>query len=543
MKRLLHIPIIALAGSLIFYSCQKGDLTNNPNVGNIASPTLLLNAISVRLANGGGVTDGGINISGVTGNAQPGAIAETFWNSPYKYGQYHLSNYSYYQGTNSYNWSYSATQYDMLKYIVALDGRLAILYPTNPTTNAYSALTKFYRAYSFIWLAQRVGDIPMDESGSKNILKPKFNTQKEVFAKSLVLLDSANIVLANLMAKDATLSSTTIDAAGDIFGLTYLGWRKIINAYRLRVLIALSKRADDNTDLNVKQQFAAMLSDAVKYPLPTSNSEGLIFKFNSVNQFPLYNSPYNQYANISKTILDLTTKYKDPRTFAIASPAPDQLKAGVSATDFAAYVGADPNLGLSDLASNASKYSSVNYQRYNTSQTGSNCEAYVLMGYAELCFNIAEGINRGWANGDASAWYNKGVDASLATFKLTNGTSFPISNYTNATTLGTATIDIATFKSNIAYKSGTAGLTQILEQKYVAMFENSAWEAFYNWRRTGVPSFAQGGAGIGTAGNKIPRRWLYSSNEATENATNYQAALQSQFGGKDDVMADTWLTK
>ena len=72
---------------------------------------------------------------------------------------------------------------------------------------------------------------------------------------------------------------------------------------------------------------------------------------------------------------------------------------------------------------------------------------------------------------------------------------------------------------------------------------NSGYESYYNWRRTGVPTFAQGGTGIGTPNNQIPLRWLYPQGEITYNTTNYQSALTAQYGGSDDLTAKMWLIK
>lgn len=532
-KYLFAIGTMAMS---VLSSCQKGDLADNPNIGNTASASLLLNAVSNRMARGGGVING-----------EAGNVSEDFWGPEYKFDQYFASNYSYYQGTNTYNWSYSATHYNMLWYAKKLEKQAAVEGAANPTgaqPKAYTALAKFYEAFGFIWYAQRVGDMSMVEASDEGNLQPKFDTQKEVFKASLLKLDTANLLFKTAINNGG---SGVVDATGDIFGLTYLQWQKIINAYKLRVLISLSKRADDNADLDIKGQFSKMVNDPIDYPLPTANSDNLVYKYNSINAYPYYNFNYNIYANISSTYLNLTTSNKDPRTYFVATPAPAQLSAGKTVSDFTSYVGADNSLGLSDISSNSSagKYSFLNYARYASSATGANAEPYILIGYSEMCFNIAEGINRGWAIGDAKSWYDKGVDASLNNYGITDGLLVTI--YDNAglkgKKLGTVNVDIPSFKSAIAYKSGADGLRQILEQKYVALFLNSNWEAFYNYRRTGIPTFAQGGPGIGTDGNKIPRRWQYPVNTTTENAQNYQSAIQSQFGGTDDVMQDTWLTK
>src|SRR5437016_3559620 len=80
-------------------------------------------------------------------------------------------------------------------------------------------------------------------------LTPAYNSQHDVYKSCLAMLDTANTLIANLIAAQPGLSGTKVDAAGDIFGLTYQQWRKVINTYKLRILISLSKRADDNADL------------------------------------------------------------------------------------------------------------------------------------------------------------------------------------------------------------------------------------------------------------------------------------------------------
>jgi hypothetical protein len=168
-----------------------------------------------------------------------------------------------------------------------------------------------------------------------------------------------------------------------------------------------------------------------------------------------------------------------------------------------------------------------------------------------MCFNIAEGINRGWATGSSVTWYNSGINASLAIYGITDGQTLTIADLTGKT-IGTTTVNLPQFLTNVAYAGDNAtGLAQIFTQRYVAMFCNSGWESFYQWRRSvdasnpnGIPAWSQGVAGsIGTASGAIPRRWLYPASESTSNSTNYNAALSSQFGGTDDVSKDTWLTK
>lgn len=560
MKRsIIHtIPkmfLIVIALIIGISGCQKGNLLDNPNAATSSTtvpPTLILNRITNEIYKGGGVLDN------IAGNQNEGP-----WNQIMRWNQYFVSNYPYYWGTNAYTWSNTATNYGLLKYVNLLQKQVNTQLGATP--NPYSALAYFFRAYSFIWYTQRVGDIPMSQAGNPTLYPtPAYDTQHDVYKNSLALLDTANTLMAALNKLPGTAGSL-LDANGDIFGLTNLQWQKVINTYKLRVLISLSKRAQDNSDLNIPGQFAAIIADPVKYPVMTGNADNMVNKYlttPSLNNYPLYPNytPYVGYEDMCKTFLDLTTSTQDPRTFIAATPAPAQIAGGKSYTDFSAYVGADINLSYGDLTAgtNAGTYSFNNYLRYygtaaGPNISGSTAEPYILIGYPEMCFNIAEAANLGWLPGGGSPWYSNGIKASMNWFGLSDGTqvtvgmpifSATVTNLTNV--LGPVTVSVTNFLNNplVVYAGDNAsGLTQILQQKYVAFWQNSGYEAFYNWRRTGVPNFGQGGVGIGTPDNQIPVRWMYPTDEQVYNTTNYNAAVSSQYSGQDATTGIMWLLK
>jgi len=520
-----------LASAVLFVllaGCQKGDLLSNPNVVSESSTvpaSLLLNQI--------------------TSNLQQ--EEEPIVSTVYRYNQNIVSNYSYYFGSNAYNWSNTSDPYSRIRYCAKLEEQAQKQFGN--TTNVYFALSKFFRAYSFIWLSQRVGDIPMSQAGDVNNLTPVYDAQKTVYKTALAMLDTANTLLGSLYS--ATTASNKID--GDIYGLSISQWQKIVNTFKLRVLISLSKRATDNADLAIPAQFAAIVTNPAKYPIMTSNADNLAYKYTSITLYPpnrTGNAPYNNCANISQTFMNLLTANKDPRTFVLTTPALYYIKRGKSLNDFTAYVGQDNNKTQAQMSNfNAdSLYSCMSYNRYMSSASGANCEPYILIGYPEMCFNIAEAANRGWIPGISGAnWYNAGIAASMNLYGITDGKSVPIGNYDGTNTnLGSVTLELNTFLNNpnVVYAGdNAAGLTQILQQKYIAFWMNSGFESYYNWRRTGVPSFTQGGPGVGTPNNSIPLRWQYPLSEINYNASNYQASLQAQFGGTDDVNAKMWLIK
>ncbi|MGN6267391.1 MAG: SusD/RagB family nutrient-binding outer membrane lipoprotein, partial [Ginsengibacter sp.] len=73
----------------------------------------------------------------------------------------------------------------------------------------------------------------------------------------------------------------------------------------------------------------------------------------------------------------------------------------------------------------------------------------------------------------------------------------------------------------------------------LALFRHSGLEAYFQFRRTGVPTFTTG-AGTGNSG-RIALRFQYPSNEITTNTDNYQTALKNQFNGNDDINGIMWL--
>ncbi len=106
------------------------------------------------------------------------------------------------------------------------------------------------------------------------------------------------------------------------------------------------------------------------------------------------------------------------------------------------------------------------------------------------------------------------------------------------------TFDFTTYYAQPAVKLSSypaTAINQIVLQKYIAMFENSGYEAYFNWRRTGVPAF-QSGPGVGNNG-VIPLRWAYPVSEQTQNTANWKAALSAQGFSADDLNQVMWLIK
>ena len=487
MKKYLVIVLI----TAILSSCSNYDtLEKNPNVATSVPASLILRPI----------------LSGLNGGA---------WNSTMRENQFYCSNYAYYD-TNEYNWAGASLQYTTLKNVLKMEEEAKRSGAKD--INPYSALGKFLKAYYFAGMTLRVGDLPYtDALQGSSIPNPKYDTQKFIFVQILKLLEASNTDLASLIAT----GDKTLD--GDIYYNNDLKkWQKAVNTFRLRVLIQLSKKTAD-TDLNVKADFANILNNPSKYPLMTSASESMQYTWNVFNKYPRNPDNFGNNAtreNMSKTYLDLLKTNKDPRLFVVAEPAAAKITGGLTRLDFDAYVGASSGDDLADMSTKAGlgQYSFQSKNRYYGSYQG---EATFVLSYSEMCFNIAEAVNRGWVTGNAQDWYNNGVKSSMSFYGINDAIAYLA-------------------QANVVYAGNNAtGLTQILSQKYIAFFQNSGYEAYYNWRRTGVPTFL---VGPGTSNStKIPLRFQYPSTEFSTNKVNVDAAVTSQYGGKDDINASMWL--
>lgn len=478
-----------------------------------------------------------------------GLLADLNMDQPWtiRANQFDVCNYNYY-GDQRYDWTGAEWNYTTLKNVVKMEEEAKRI--NLPSTNVYGALGKFFRAYFFYRMTSLTGDLPLkDALKGAEVAARAYDSQKAVFQQILAWLEEANNDLTTVIAQSG---DGKID--GDIYFTTRTAWKKVINSFRLRVLVSLSKKAGE-ADLQIAQTFTSILSNPAKYPIMTGMADNLQFVYNNFNKYP--SNPDNlgfdatRY-NMAATYLNNLVTLNDPRAYITAEPATKQLSNGKTPADITAYVGASSGEDLAEMSSKMSDATKAEYSvrsraRYYASYVG---EAGIIIGYPELCFNIAEAINRGWATGTAETWYKNGIKASLSFYGIpvdAAGSVTKVYPY-NSPSAQTYTIPFnfeGTYyqQSTVKYAGNNAGgLQQILLQKYLAFFQNSGWEPYFNYRRTGVPAFLVG-TGTGNGG-RIPKRFQYPTAERTTNTANWSAAVRNQFGGSDDnINADMWLIK
>ncbi len=541
MKSLKYIMMFC-AGTLLMLSCKKQIQEKQVNPNNPES-------VPAQQILGTVLTD----ISGTGSAGSFGGINS--WDNVHAWNQYHCQNYDYY-GNNIYSWTGDNSSYDpylVLKNVQKMDSEYTVR--GGSAINPYEAIGRFIDAYYYYNLTMLFGDVPLSDAlqGAAN-LTPAYTAQKDVFNYLLNELDTANTEMGEMVsANDYTLSSSQdIYYGGDLSK-----WQKAVNAFRLRVLIELSSKAADPS-LNIPAQFAAILGNVKKYPLFTGQEDDLKFVYNpgganTYSTYPFNPSNYGSIAqryNMAATYVSALTGLSDPRVFITCEPAGALWNGTSDPCQFKYFVGASTGEPVQTMYGNASagKYSFINRKRYYSNFTG---EPDVLVGYKEMLFNIAEAIERGWVSGNAETYYKNGIIESMKFYGIdVSNTSFSayfLPAGANSVTQVQAykfNFDFANYYAQSSVKLSTTPATainQIIMQKYLAMFENSGYEAYYNWRRTGVPAF-QSGSGVGNNG-VIAKRWAYPVSEQTQNAGNWNTALSNQGFGSDDLNQTMWLLK
>lgn len=398
--------------------------------------------------------------------------------------------------------------------------------------NAYEGLALFLKAYKLFNYTLNVGDIPYDEilQGAAGHLTPKYNTQKEVF----------QYLIADLDRSYALLSSGNNFSGDPILKGNIKKWAKIATALELRVLINLSKKESDN-DLNVKAKFNEvvkrnnlMASNDDNLQLVFSDKEGQLYPFNHTQ------NKYTQYPIVSSSVIDILQANKDYRIFYFAAPSKAKLASGLTASDWEAYPGIDPSRPVDELKKvlNDKTHCSLN-DRYMFYSKG---EPFIMIGYAEQNFILAEAALRGWI-ADADKYYKKAIEGSMrfAADNTPDNADYnhgrKITDAVIAETLANPTIQLTGVFE--------ADLKKIIEQKYVAGFMQLPYQTYYDYRRTGYPILP-----INPETNmnhdaptKIPVRWLYPTSEFDYNKVNVEEAIQRQYAGDDDVNALMWILK
>lgn len=390
--------------------------------------------------------------------------------------------------------------------------------------SAYEALALFFEAHYYYMLTMQFGDVPCSEAmqaETNGLYQPKYDSQETVLATVLAKLEEANTLLTD----NNSIISGDIIYSGDL-----MKWRRLVNAYRLRVLMSLSNKQTVGS-LDVKSTFARISQNE---PLMTSDADNgqLVFLDQQDDRYPYFNdSDFGSGRYMDSTYVAALATRKDPRLFAFCTQTPAAEKAGLAIDDFSSYDGGDPAIAYSlvndKVTLGGCSKPATRYYQYATN------EPMILLGYTEQQLILGEAVVRGWISGDDRALYESAVKASFRFYEKYAPTVAAYLDEEAATAYLQG--------EKVAYSPSLTKdqkIERIILQKYIPTFlQGCMWMPYYDQLRTGYPEFRR------AAGVNLPYRWMYPQNEYNNNAANVEAALQSQFGGNDRTSDKPWWIK
>ncbi len=347
------------------------------------------------------------------------------------------------------------------------------------------AIARIMKAWTFQNVTDIWGDIPYSEAlQGESIRSPKFDKQSDVYAG---LVSELTAAIAQLDASAASFASGDVIYNGDVGQ-----WKKFASSLLMRV----SMRMSDVSPAAAKTAFESAYSGAFE-----TNGDNAMFYYGGAAPD---NNPLNEDHKtrsdfaVSQTLLDMMNSLNDPRRPFYAEEA--AVGGGYVGLEYGGDGLADPTT-VSQPSGAASNASGI----YAPDAPG------MYMTYAEVCFLMAEAVERGWSvgGGTAADWWARGIEASFDQWGVAN-----------------AVTEAAAYVSANPY-DGTQWKKSIGVQKWLAMYMQGL-QGWFEYRRLDFGVLVLPVEGALQGDGSIPVRRPYPNRESDLNQTNYQAAVSSQ---------------
>lgn len=458
-----------------------------------------------------------------------------------------VTGQSYQVSTTAVNGRYNLFYQSVLPNLVEMR-RLISLKADKEKYEQINAITYIPQVMMALKVSDMNGSIPYTEANKgrdEAKYNPKYDTQQELYTLWLKELSDAITTLEKNSPNQVSFGTNDVFFQGDV-----TKWIKLANGLKLRI----AARYQNQDATKSAQIFKEVMTDAVGtlssntdqlehinptyYPFGVDGynidiysrhfAVGTAVEFLKASQDPRLGIYYDKNS-LTGSFKDTLTKYNKTLPSWINSNDPNIMYQGGPA-DFQSNPAVSTYFVNPLNAGGANRYqliSTVNRKFFApTVDRGSGTVIDVLFSYAEVCFYIAEFIQKGYGTGintkgTASEWYNKGITSSSKSMNNI-AVSANSNSYTN--------IDerITTHLANAKVKfDGVNDLEKIYIQSLLNFYRDPN-EAFTLARRTGYPKFNSTILARETISDAVlPRRW-WTTDPGQVNNANWMAAMQDQ---------------
>jgi len=469
----------------------------------------------------------------------------------------HTQQTGWFGGYNNYNWdplSHSWNGY----YSILMNNEEYFKKAVKDDYEFHEGVARIMRAYVFGLITDIWGDAPYKDAlkaeRGPNHFMPAFDPQQEIYHDILADLDTAN----TLLSKTASEYRNIVSKQDLIYRGDVSKWQKFANSLAMRDYMRLQAKEPAFAEEGIKR----IVGDPALYPLIRVADDDANISFpgtSSATSNPLNTvydlDPAGAYMRVKmgKTLVDVMQENDDPRLGVWANKIKIPLKL-VSGTgidqinnngerevsqdlvtafeeangmkvDFdPEYVGvtiSHPLVQIFNMNSANAAQGTVNpHASHLNERYTKTTDPLVLMrliSAAEVNLILAEAAYRGWISGDPTEYYAEGIQESFKAWGV-----------------GEAFED---YIVNAPYE----GLESVIEQKWIAHW-TTAHEAWFDWRRTGLPSLKTGPAAVRPV---LPIRWYYhTTDEIEKNRANAEAAIErlesTPYQGTDQSKNSAW---
>ncbi len=473
----------------------------------------------------------------------------------------HTQQTGWFGGYNNYDWdplSHSWNGY----YSILMNNEEYFRKAVEDGYEFHEGVARIMRAYLFGLITDIWGDAPYKEAlkaeQGANHFMPVFDPQQDIYHGILADLDTAN----TLLSKPTNEYRNIVPKQDVVYGGNIAKWQKFANSLALRYYMRLQAKEPAFAEEGIKR----IADNPDRYPLIMVASDDANIGFpgtsNSVSN-PLNTvydvDPAGAYMRVKmgKTLVDVMQEYDDPRLGVWANKIQIPLVL-VSGTEIDEIIDIDDDHQIREVSQDKvsefennfemevdfdPEYAGVtishplvqtfNMNNANAAQGTVNPHAshlndryrltsdpLVLMrlvSAAEINLILAEAASRGWIAGNPADYYADGVRESFSAWGVES--------------------EFEDYLVNVTYD----GLESIIEQKWVAHW-TTAHEAWFDWRRTGLPVLQVGPAAVRPV---LPVRWYYhTSDEIEKNRANAEAAIDrleaTPYQGTDQSKNSAW---
>lgn len=334
-------------------------------------------------------------------------------------------------------------------------------------------MARIWRAYSFMILTDSYGDIPYTQAGLgfiDGVVFPEYDSQEFIYTSDVGILAELASAASSLSASAPTVSQDVL------YGGNVEQWRKFGYSLLLRAAMRLSK-----VNPTLAEQYA---NTAVQGGLMESNDDNAAIRHTS----EFVNGPGNalnggqsHFQYLVEDFVVWMQDHDDPRLVSIAVRYPTAVSSGDhneanADRDPANQIGIPMGYDNNDIGPVAEAqglpsfmaYSQVDRTRMMDPQAPSFLATYALQ---QLL--LAEAAHRDWVSGNASDYYESGIEAHMQQF----------ADYGEHTEIDQA--DIAQYIQDNPLEAGRE--LELINTQYWAASYLIGPESWANFRRSGYP--------------------------------------------------------